>query len=261
LWTAAVPTRDLLDYADLLKQSKAKQTEYIVDVSAREVAEKKVTANQEWLDQYVEIDVTDACKVLQQHENLSQLRQAAHKRLETASRSLIVAEAKLNTDKTVHEHALAAYARTQELIIRLKADIATYDKNNALVKRLREVRPIVASRLWNVVLNAVSHYFSQIRGTQTVITMNGDSFLADGRPVEGLSGSTLDSLGLAIRIALGKTFLPSLDFLLLDEPAQGMDDERESAMLGVLASADYKQTIVVTHSTLADSFASDIIQL
>jgi DNA repair exonuclease SbcCD ATPase subunit len=261
LWTAAVPTRDPLDYADLLKQSKAKQTEYIVDTTAREVAEKKATANQEWLDQYVEIDVTDACKILQQHENLNQLKQAAHKRLETASRSLIVAEAKLNTDKTVHEHALAAYARTQELIVRLKADIAAYDKNNALVKRLREVRPIVASRLWNVVLNAVSHYFSQIRGTQTVITMNGDSFLADGRPVEGLSGSTLDSLGLAIRIALGKTFLPSLDFLLLDEPAQGMDDERESAMLGVLASADYKQTIVVTHSTLADSFASDIIQL
>lgn len=261
LWTAPVPVKDLFDYTDLLRQSKAKQAEYFADVAGREVAQKQLNQAQQWLDDYVAIDTTEASRVLAQYQNLKQLRQQAYSRVDVANRNLASAKAKLHTDKTVHEHALAAYGRTQELIVRLKSDIAEYDKNNALIKRLREARPIVASRLWAVVLNAVSHYFSQIRGVPTVITMNTDSFLADGRPVEGLSGSTLDSLGLAIRIALGKTFLPSLDFLLLDEPAQGMDDERESAMLGVLAGADYKQTLVVTHSTLADAFASDIIQL
>lgn len=261
LWTAPVPKKDLFDYVELLKQSKAKQAEYFADVAARDVAQKNLNQAQQWLDAYVAIDTSEAQRVLEQHRNLSLLKQQAYRRVDAANRALADAKAKLHTDKTVHEHALAAYARTQELIVRLKADIATYDKNNALIKRLREVRPVVASRLWAVVLNAVSHYFSQIRGTPTVITMSTDSFLADGRPVEGLSGSTLDSLGLAIRIALGKTFLPTLDFLLLDEPAQGMDDERESAMLGVLAGADYKQVLVVTHSTLADAFASDIIQL
>jgi ABC-type transport system involved in cytochrome bd biosynthesis fused ATPase/permease subunit len=62
-------------------------------------------------------------------------------------------------------------------------------------------------------------------------------------------------------MALGKTFLPSINFLLLDEPAAGMDDEREAAMLGMLAAVSYDQVIVVTHSSLADSFASDIVQL
>lgn len=261
LWIASIPVKDLVDYADLLKQSKAKQAEYFADVAAREVVQKQFNQAQQWLDSYVTTDTTEASRVLAQYQNLKQLRQQAYSRVDVANRALASAKAKLHTDKTVHEHALAAYDRTQELITRLKVDIAAYDRNNALVKRLREARPIVASRLWAVVLNAVSHYFSQIRGVPTVITMNTDSFLADGRPVEGLSGSTLDSLGLAIRIALGKTFLPTLDFLLLDEPAQGMDDERESAMLGVLAGADYKQTLVVTHSTLADAFASDIIQL
>jgi len=85
--------------------------------------------------------------------------------------------------------------------------------------------------------------------------------LVDGKPAEALSGSTLDSLGLAIRIALGKTFLPSVDFLMLDEPGSGMDEERETAMLGVLATCNYSQVLVVTHSELADTFATSVVQL
>ena len=94
--------------------------------------------------------------------------------------------------------------------------------HNRVIKRLRS-SPEVARRLWAVVMAAISHYFSLIRGTPTVVVRSEDGFLADGHPVHSYSGSTIDSLGLAIRLALSQTFLPNLRFMLMDEPAAGMD--------------------------------------
>lgn len=83
----------------------------------------------------------------------------------------------------------------------------------------------------------------------------------DGHSAKSLSGSTLDSLGLAIRIGLVKTFLPSVRFLLVDEPAAGMDDEREAAMLALLSTCDLEQVIMITHSSQADAFATNITEI
>ena len=260
-WTADIPSVDSTDYAALLRQSKLKQVEFTADATLRKQAADSVTKYKALVQNYVAIDTEKAEAVLANKKLLDSQVPLTAKRLDTANRSLNTAVTELNAAKATYANDLETYNKSLEMAAKVRQDIATHDKHNALIKHLREVRPTVAARLWATVLSSVSYYFSQIRGTPTVVTMTGDSFMADGRPVEGLSGSTLDSLGLAIRIALGKTFLPTLDFLLLDEPAQGMDDERESAMLGVLASANYKQVLVVTHSNLADSFASDIIQL
>lgn len=70
-----------------------------------------------------------------------------------------------------------------------------------------------------------------------------------------------DALGLAIRIALTKTFMPNNDFLILDEPGAACDDEREASMLGLVASCGFEQVLLVTHSTLADAFADNMIVL
>ena len=260
-WTAAIPAKDPTDYVKLLAVAKTQQAAVASDVAQRDVAQKNLQAQLKWLLEEPVIDTTEAVAVLAKWKIVKDQLDAARARLAVANDSLTKAKHSLDILKTQFQGKLDTYNAGRVFATKLKEDIATYDANNALIKRLREARPIVAARLWSVVLHAVSHYFSAIRGTPTVITMGADSFMADGKPIEGLSGSTLDSLGLAIRIALGKTFLPSLDFLLLDEPAQGMDDERESAMLGVLAGAEYKQVVVVTHSSLADSFASDIVQL
>lgn len=167
----------------------------------------------------------------------------------------------ISTRNRVYASECAEYARSIATVELMERQLGEMQKNNALIRKLREVRPIVAARLWSVVLASVSTYFSQVRGEVSVITRSETGFLCNGKPVEGLSGSTLDSLGLAIRIALGKTFLPSVDWLLLDEPAAGMDDEREAAMLGLLSTVNYGQVVVVTHSSLADTFANSVIQL
>lgn len=181
--------------------------------------------------------------------------------LNSAKAALMSAEHKLQLKKSDYQHQLAEYEKSLAAKAKLEGQLALMNKHNALIRKLRELRPKIAAELWSIVLASVSSHFSAIRGTPSVVTRSADGFLVDGRPVKGLSGSTLDSLGLAIRVALNKTFLPSIQFLLLDEPAAGMSDEREAAMLGLLAGINYKQVMVITHSNLADTFANGIVQV
>lgn len=253
---------DNTDYAGQLLAAKQQQTNAHLAASQKQADEKALAALKEKLEALGPAKdpkpIQDAEKrVAEQRETRDRLRFALVK-AQTALASL---EHNLAMAKASHDAEVRAYEAAQTQAAALKESIKEYDSNNALIKRLREVRPIVAAHLWSVVLTTVSRYFSQIRGCQSAVTVADSSFRIDGKPAEAYSGSTLDSLGLAIRMALSKTFLPNLDFLLLDEPAAGMDEEREAAMLGVLAAAGYKQVVVVTHSTIADSFAAQVIQI
>lgn len=178
------------------------------------------------------------------------------------------AKVQLDAARVQVEHKQQMYAQQVQQRSMLEVQITTVrtrleamNFHNALIKKLRGARPAISDKLWTIVLASVSSYFSTIRGVQSVITRSDNSFKADGQAVAGLSGSTLDALGLAIRIALTKTFLPNARFMMLDEVAAACDDEREVNMLGVLATAGFDQILLVTHSDLADAFASQVISL
>lgn len=163
------------------------------------------------------------------------------------------------------ENAYLASVSAYQLRVATLAEVQTmleaYNTHNAIIKKLRDARPIVAKRLWNLVLSSVSQHFSTIRGVPSVVTRIDNGFMIDSKPVAAYSGSTKDSLGLAIRIALQKTFLGNVGFLLVDEPASGCDADRETDMLGVLVGAGYDQVLLVTHSSLADVFAANLIEI
>lgn len=163
--------------------------------------------------------------------------------------------------RQMHQFKVDGYARIVSDHTEALHTLEELQLNNVLLKKLRAARPKVADKLWGTVLSTVSYYFSAIRGVQSVVTRDDSGFRVDGKPVPGLSGSTLDALGLAIRIALTKTFLPNNDFLILDEPAAACDDERESNMLGVITTAGFDQVLLVTHSALADAFAEQVVTL
>lgn len=165
-----------------------------------------------------------------------------------------------------HEAELARYnaevsraERDRAMAAKLKDEIAQMGRVNELVKKLRTARPIIASKLWDTVLGAVSYYFSQVRGVTSTVSRTVKGFEVDGQELDGLSGSTQDALGLALRLALVKTFIPNASFLSLDEPASGCDEARELAMLGVIAASGFEQVLLVTHSDLADSFAANVV--
>lgn len=266
LWVGNPPIDhpDLTDYSKLIREAEAAKTAATI----AEATHKTFVARQEEIEKILATTCAKVYDIASAREKLTQA-QALREELNVliakkhhVEMLLQEAEHKLKLATSEYGIKLDAYQKAQESIKKFQADVATYDKHNSLIRKLREARPIIATRLWTLVLSSVSTYFSQIRGVPSRVTRADDKFLVDGKPVVGgVSGSTLDSLGLAMRMALGKTFLPSVDFLLLDEPAAGMDDERESAMLGLLASAGFIQTIVVTHSSIADSFASSVIQL
>ena len=164
-------------------------------------------------------------------------------------------------EKGIYDTETANQARAKEDLAKMRYTIAQMDRNNALIKKLRNARGPITSKLWGTVISAIAHYFVQIRGVPSVVTREADGFKVDGRSVAGLSGSTLDSLGLAVRIALSKLFLPNARFMFLDEVASGCDSQREIAMLGAVAAAGFEQVLLVTHSDLGDSLADTLVKL
>lgn len=192
--------------------------------------------------------------------------------LNTAYSALLAAQAALDREfveisarvaaaKAVYDQAVARV----ETVRAQKADaeklIADIGFNNALLKRVRAARPVIANKLWSMVLAAVSNYFSKMRGTESVVTKDGDGFKVDGKVIESLSGSTLDILGLAIRLALVRTFLPQTPFLILDEPSSGCDIARTEAVMSFLVSCGFDQMLLVTHESFSETVAENLIAI
>lgn len=143
----------------------------------------------------------------------------------------------------------------------LKATIMAMEKHNALIKKLRLARPVIASKLWAGLLGAIGSTFSSLRGSNSLVGRDADGFTVDGKSAADLSGSTLDILGLAVRVSLLRAFLPGVGFLILDEPAAAMDESRESTLLGLLATLGLSQVLMVSHSEAAKAVAETLVEI
>lgn len=264
-WLGAVP--DLspgpsLDYKAMLRERRVKESNYANAVALANQTEKLRADLKRQLDELVtDVAHPTDLKVLEEIEKLTQAWNSAQAELVKAKNLFGTAEASLKHAQALHEAQMETYRAKLSSKKQLEAQLTETLFNNGLIKKLREARPIVARELWNLVLHGVSHVFSQIRGTPSIVTRSDSKFLIDGKPVAAYSGSTKDALGLAIRIMLQKTFLPNILVIMLDEPAAGCDEVRESDMLASVVSADFAQVLLVTHSNLADTFAAHLIEL
>lgn len=140
-------------------------------------------------------------------------------------------------------------------------EIQNMQINNALLKVLREIKPQLANTIWQQVCNTISQYFSTVRDKPSMVTKVSTGFEVDGHNTKALSGSTLDVLGIAIRVALTKTFLPTCGFMLLDEPFAACDVERQMKALGFITSTGFDQIIIVTHEDTTEAVADNLITL
>lgn len=223
--------------------------------AARHAYEAALTASQQTPASY---DVTD----------LKSKAEAARAEHESALRAHAEATAHYEQKRDAlreakHSQQLAKQARdhAEKELATCRADLKQLEFNNELVKAVREARPLVTNRLWNLVLSAVGSYFSDMRGVPSEVTRASDGFKVDGHPVSTLSGSTKDALGLAIRVALMRTFLPALSLLILDEPNAAMDAERTAQVLGFVASSGFDQVLIVSHDEMTVDVADHIITL
>ena len=176
-------------------------------------------------------------------------------------RSIDGAKADFQFAAAMHAAALEKREQLEKQVENTRQEISTLEFNNGLVKKIRAARPVIGNKLWAMVLASVSTVFSQMRGENSIVAKEKDGFTVNGRSVDSLSGSTLDLLGLAIRCALTKTFVPGCQFIVLDEPSASCDASREAAMLGYIAASGFSQVLLVTHSDVSESFANNLITL
>lgn len=176
-----------------------------------------------------------------------------------AQRQLGEISARVQLLKQAYEQALAKVDDVRKAKADAEEMIDVVGFNNGLQKRVRAARPIIANKLWSMVLQAVSRYFSEMRGMSSVVTKDNGGFKVDGHAIEGLSGSTLDILGLAIRLALVRTFLPQAPFLILDEPSAACDAERTEATMAFLVTCGFDQMLLVTHEDMSEKVAENLI--
>jgi len=265
-WLKEVPSEAGADVESLrsdLRELKAAQRKYDEDQSALAALQPLLAKAKEDLEA-AKAAVAAAPEVYLPQDELDEARRitaAKENELRAARDHLTQAKQALKDAKDGHTRALQALHDAQEVVSARSAEIDALVFNNTLLKKVRTARPAIADRLWAIVLKAVSGYFSEIRGVKSRVTKDSDGFKVDGHSVSTLSGSTLDALGLAIRVALVRTFLPSAPFLILDEPAAAMDEGRTQNTLGFLASAGFSQTLVCSHDSLSESVCDNVVYL
>jgi len=235
-------------------QRKLDQTSEAVKFATRELDAVKIRLADFGVPEN-EADCAEAVRAAQ--ATLNEVQET----LDEARRMLATREANLKEADRQWAWAMQETAQAQEALTTARGALTTLDFNNVLLKKVRAARPVIADKLWNLVLAAVSSYFSEMRGAPSVVSKTSDGFLVDGHPVATMSGSTLDILGLAIRVALVRTFLPSAPFLVLDEPCASMDQTRTEALLGFLVAVGFRQILLVTHEDVSQNVADHIITL
>ncbi len=171
------------------------------------------------------------------------------------------AKTEFDSIKTLQESCLMKINAAKLRIDEYTKDIEAVGFNNTLLKKMRAIKPAVTDQLWGAVLAAVSQFFTQLRGEASVVTKDSDGFKVNGASVKSLSGSTLDVLALAVRVALTKTFIPNSTMLVLDEPGSGCDRDRMASMLGFLSSIGLTQVILASHDELSLSVADNVLDL
>ena len=266
-WIGEVPSGETLDVAGMKKELAQLQRA----LSDADAARGKISVLEEQIqaDQKAVVDLTEKIPALGIADELPALLDAQEQadracnevrsRITEIDQQIAEIKAEIDKAKALYAQAVARVDAAKKEQAKAVADLEQLGFNNTLLKRVKAARPVIADRLWSVVLSAVSVYFSQMRGVKSTVSKDSSGFKVDGQTVEGLTGSTLDCLGLAIRMALTKTFLPQAPFLILDEPSAAMDTERTASTIGFLVGAGFKQTLLVTHEEVSESMADNLI--
>lgn len=161
-------------------------------------------------------------------------------------------------DKLIALHEQSVTQKEDELNKAL-VSLESITFNNQLLKDIRAAKPLLAKKVWDVVLTSVSHYAGKLRNEPTTVQNTLEGFQVNGKPVESYSGSALDVIGLAVRVALVKTFTPNAGFIVLDEPFSACSDTRQTTALGVLSGCGFGKVLLVTHEDVSETIADNLV--
>lgn len=268
-WNGDVPDfGDLPEYDTLLKELRdelkvARQRERdLMEVLAKvRAASEEVSLCTSRLEQTIEVLVQDVEEAEREAAQATEHQKSTSWAYNAALQGLSLARSNLQVAKREVEMHEQAVTQAEDALETQRKVLKDMQFNNQLLKDVRAARPKVADALWNLVLTTVSAYFSEMRGEESVVTKDKGGFKVNGREVPALSGSTLDILGLAMRVALTRTFLPSAPFIVLDEPAAACDEQRTNNMLAFIAGAGVEQVILCSHDGSSVAVSDAVLEL
>lgn len=253
------------DQSAKLAELKSLKTAHVRHQAVKEQAAAQVLSLQEEQRKVLagleELDTVQANAIIQQQEKAQLDYEASTRELAKLVTAASNAKHALALATTRNDQIISSAAKARKDLAEAKIELVEMQENNALIKKLREARPKITDKIWGMTLASVSLYTSDMRQTPSTVTKGEDGFKINGRSAKGLSGSAEDVLGLGIRTALVKTFLPNSSFIILDEMAAACDDNREAAMLGMIAKCGFPQVLMVTHSDQCDAYADNMIRL
>jgi len=93
----------------------------------------------------------------------------------------------------------------EDTITKWRTTAEDIQRNSGLISALRAARLEISALLWQKLLGVTENYFSIFRGQPSTLSMSKKGILVDGH-LSAPSGSTLDVLGLALRLAMSKLF-------------------------------------------------------
>jgi DNA repair exonuclease SbcCD ATPase subunit len=264
LWVGDVPSEknDLPTTTEALSKLRQQHAQYSKAVAAYHQAVEYRKQVEEALQALEVVDIGEAKAVLEQVEHTAALLENAASNHYACQIEVVRLKRELDLQQQRAEFTKTTNAANAVKRNELNQALEQMHVVNSLLTKLRDCRPVVTNKLWSLLTETVSAHFSQMRGVPSLVTRaDTKGFLVDGKNAQVFSGSTQDVLALALRQTLVKVFLPCVDFIILDEPAAGCDAERETALIAAVSKAGFNQVLLVTHSSLADSFASNLITL
>ena len=135
---------------------------------------------------------------MEQRCHLTEAKDQAVLTLNASKGEILVAQNQIGDITKAHEQAKAMWSvcqsrvdDAQRVIAECKKDLESLSFNNALVKKLRAIRPMVANKLWNTVLSSVSVMFSQMRKEESWVTKEKAGFKVTVVPNQGAGAAMM----------------------------------------------------------------------
>lgn len=174
------------------------------------------------------------------------------------------------------------------VIQRLEAEIASKNRTKDNIAKLIQLREWLEKQFINMTVlmeksimlrvhseleSLIQRWFSTLVDSETIKIRLDEEFTPvidqNGHETDyiHLSGGEKTAAALSYRLALNQvintlmTTIKTKDLLMLDEPTDGFSQEQLSRMRNILEDLNTKQTIIVSHDPVIESFVDTVIKL
>ncbi len=272
-----------------IKKEGILQSQSIVKIKEQDLENKKRTLN-DYSErvQKIKIEISQTSKEILELESKNRENPELEKEIKLQKEELerISQEQK---ELEITKASLTSEKKTLALvIIRMEEEVRSKNIAKENISKLMQLKEWLEKQFINMTLlmeksimlrvhseleSLIQKWFSMLVDAETVKIRIDEEFTPiieqNGHEIEypHLSGGEKTAAALAYRLALNQVIntlmstINTRDILMLDEPTDGFSQEQLSRMRNILEDLNTKQTIIVSHDPMVESFVDKVIKL